>query len=594
MEKFTLLEEYFGHKKFRPLQEEVIDAIINKQDALMILPTGGGKSLCYQLPSLLMDGVTVVISPLLALMHDQVVALRANGISAAMLSSMQDRDESSQIEQELFQGQIKLLYVAPERLTNPYFLRLLQKLNINFFVVDEAHCVSEWGHEFRENYRQLFLLKEQFPTVAIAAFTATATHAVESDIASQLGLQNPKRVRGSLFRPNLTIKSIHRIKDGREQLLDFLKSQAKSAGIIYTLSRKSTESIAGFLQMRDIDAKAYHAGMPTQEKNAVYSDFVSDRIQIVVATIAFGMGIDKSNIRFVVHMTLPKTLENFYQEIGRSGRDGLDAETLLLFSTADVVQQKMFIADLPETPYKQHAFNKLDSMVRFAQGEVCRHQSIANYFDDSIQECQDRCDNCLSPEIKRIDITTPARKLLSAIFRTNQSYGLHYIIDILRGSKEKRILENHHDKLSVYNIGQEYSKAQWLTIGDRLLELEAVSIGEFKVYHLSEFGAEIIRGLHTVDLREDRLTIKKESSKKTKSFSDVYDADIFEQLRGLRKEIAQTNNIPPYIVFSDKTLKELSIELPKNKKQMLEIHGIGEVKFERYGDEFLDLIEEIT
>jgi len=594
MKKFELLEHYFGHKEFRPLQEEVIDAILNRQDALMILPTGGGKSLCYQLPSLIMDGVTVVVSPLLALMHDQVVALRANGIPAVMLSSMQERAESLQIEQELRENQIKLLYVAPERLTNPYFLRLLHQLDINFFVVDEAHCVSEWGHEFRENYRQLFLLKEQFPTVAISAFTATATYAVESDIATQLGLDNPKRVRGSLFRSNLTIKSMHRIKDGREQLLAFLKSQAKSAGIIYTLSRKSTEAIAGFLQMRGIDAQAYHAGMPTKEKNSVYSDFVSDNIQIVVATIAFGMGIDKSNIRFVVHMTLPKTLENFYQEIGRAGRDGLESETLLLFSTADVVQQKMFIAELPETPYKQHAYNKLDSMVRFAQGEVCRHQSIATYFDDTIQECQDRCDNCLSPEIKRIDITTPSRKLLSAIFRTNQSYGLHYIIDILRGSKEKRILENHHDKLSVYNIGQEYSKAQWLTIGDRLLELEAVSIGEFKVYHLSEFGAEIIRGLHTIDLREDRLTIKKESIKKVNHYSDIYDADIFERLRELRKEIAQTNNIPPYIVFSDKTLKELSIELPKNKKQMLEIHGIGEVKFERYGDEFLELIGDLS
>ena len=594
MKKFKLLEHYFGHKEFRPLQEEVIDAILNRQDALMILPTGGGKSLCYQLPSLIMDGVTVVISPLLALMHDQVVALRANGIPAVMLSSMQEREESLQIEQELRENQIKLLYVAPERLTNPYFLRLLHQLDINFFVVDEAHCVSEWGHEFRENYRQLFLLKEQFPTVAISAFTATATYAVESDIATQLGLDNPKRVRGSLFRSNLTIKSMHRIKDGREQLLAFLKSQAKSAGIIYTLSRKSTEAIAGFLQMRGIDAQAYHAGMPTKEKNSVYSDFVSDNIQIVVATIAFGMGIDKSNIRFVVHMTLPKTLENFYQEIGRAGRDGLESETLLLFSTADVVQQKMFIAELPETPYKQHAYNKLDSMVRFAQGEVCRHQSIATYFDDTIQECQDRCDNCLSPEIKRIDITTPSRKLLSAIFRTNQSYGLHYIIDILRGSKEKRILENHHDKLSVYNIGQEYSKAQWLTIGDRLLELEAVSIGEFKVYHLSEFGAEIIRGLHTIDLREDRLTIKKESIKKVNHYSDIYDADIFERLRELRKEIAQTNNIPPYIVFSDKTLKELSIALPKNKKQMLEVHGIGEVKFERYGDEFLELIGDLS
>jgi ATP-dependent DNA helicase RecQ len=593
MKKFDLLEHYFGHKSFRPLQEEVIDAILNREDVLMILPTGGGKSLCYQLPSLIMDGVTVVISPLLALMHDQVVALRANGIASAMLSSMQSRDESKKIEQELIRGEIKLLYVAPERLTNSYFLNFLHRLNINFFVVDEAHCVSEWGHEFRENYRQLFLLKEQFPHTSISAFTATATNAVESDIATQLGLNSPKRVRGSLFRSNLTIKSIHRIKDGKEQLLEFLKSQSKSAGIIYTLSRKSTESIAGFLQMRGFDAKAYHAGMPTEVKNSVYGDFVSDRIQIVVATIAFGMGIDKSNIRFVVHMTMPKTVENFYQEIGRAGRDGLESETLLLFSASDIVQQKMFIDELPETPYKQHAYNKLESMVRFAQGEVCRHQSIATYFDDAISECGDRCDNCLTPEIKRVDITTSSRKLLSAILRTKQRYGLHYIIDILRGSKDKRILENSHNELSVYGIGLEYSKAQWLTIGDRLLELEAVSIGEYKVYYLSEFGVEIIRGLKTIDLREDRLTIKKEPTpKKVKSYDNNYDADIFERLRELRREIAQTSNIPPYIVFSDKTLKELSIALPKNRYEMLDVHGIGEIKFERYGSEFLELIEE--
>jgi len=594
MKKFELLEHYFGHKEFRPLQEEIIDAIVDSQDVLMILPTGGGKSLCYQLPSLMMDGVTVVVSPLLALMHDQVVALRANGIEAAMLSSMQDRDESSRIEKQLIRGEIKLLYVAPERLTNPYFLSLLQRLTINFFVVDEAHCVSEWGHEFRENYRQLSLLKEKFPTTPVAAFTATATNAVESDIANQLKLVNPKRVRGSLFRSNLTLKSTHRIKDGREQLLEFLKSQAKSAGIVYTLSRKSTENIAHFLQTKGIDAHAYHAGMPTEVKNRVYSDFVSDNIQIVVATIAFGMGIDKSNIRFVVHMTLPKTLENFYQEIGRAGRDGLESETLLLFSAQDVVQQKMFIDDLPETPYKAHAYNKLDNMVRFAKSEICRHQSIAHYFDDTIESCKDKCDNCLNPEIKRIDITTAARKLLSTIFRTNQSFGLHYVVDVLRGSREKRLLENNHDKLSVYKIGEEYSKAQWLTIGDRLLELGAVSIGEFKLYHLTDFGVEVIKGLHNIELREDRLSIKKESAYKPITFSSSYDAEIFEQFKALRREIAQTNNIPPYIVFSDKTLKELSVALPQTKEEMLDVHGIGEVKYERYGDEFLELIESIA
>ena len=590
MEKFELLEHYFGHKNFRPLQEEVVDAILDTRDVLMILPTGGGKSLCYQLPSLMMRGVTVVVSPLLALMHDQVVALRANGIEAAMLSSMQTQEEAAQTEQALARGEIKLLYVAPERLTNPWFLSMLHRLEINFFVIDEAHCVSEWGHEFRENYRQLSLLKEQFPATPVAAFTATATTAVEQDIAQQLGLQNPLRVRGSLFRSNLTIRAEHRIKEGREQLLEFLKSQKGNAGIIYTLSRKSTESIARFLQSRGVEAEAYHAGMATEKKNSVYADFVSDRIQIVVATIAFGMGIDKSNIRFVVHMTLPKTLENFYQEIGRAGRDGLESETLLLFSSQDIIQQKMFIDDLPETPYKSHAYNKLDSMVRFAKGEMCRHQAIAAYFDDRIDACQQKCDNCLQPEVKRIDITTPARKLLSAIYRTRQNFGLHYVVDVLRGSKEKRILDNHHDTLSVYGIGEEYSKAQWLTIADRLLELSAVEIGEFKVYKLTDFGAEVIRGVHEIELREDRLAVKKAAARKPAVDLGEYDAEIFEQLKGLRMEIAQTNNIPPYIVFSDKTLKELSIKLPRSKEEMLEVHGIGEVKFERYGEEFLELL----
>jgi len=592
MNKLQTLEDYFGHKAFRPLQEEVVDAILNKEDVLMILPTGGGKSLCYQLPTLLMDGVTVVVSPLLALMHDQVVALRANGISAAMLSSMQDLEESRQIEAQLQRGEIKLLYVAPERLTNAYFLNMLHVLKINFFVIDEAHCVSEWGHEFRENYRRLSLLKEQFSTTPIAAFTATATNAVEEDIASNLGLHNPKRVRGSLFRENLTIHARHRIKDGREQLLEFLKNHQGESGIIYTLSRKSTESVAHFLQGKGIEAKAYHAGLPTEEKNATYADFVADNVQIVVATIAFGMGIDKSNIRFVVHMTLPKTLENFYQEIGRSGRDGLEAETLLLFSAQDIVQQKMFIEDLPETPYKQHAFNKLDSMVRFANSENCRHQSIAAYFDDRIEVCKEKCDNCTTTESEKVDITTASRMLLSTILRTEQKFGLHYVIDVLKGSKEQRVLQNGHDILSVYGIGNEYNKAQWMTIGDKLLELGAVQIGEFKVYKLTPFGVEVIKGSHTIDLKKERLTVQKAKPKHKVTFFDDYDVEMYDKLRELRREIAAEKGIPPYIVFSDKTLKDLSIKQPESKEAMLEVHGIGEVKFERYGEQFLQLMME--
>ncbi|GIU01079.1 ATP-dependent DNA helicase RecQ [Sulfurovum sp. TSL6] len=592
MNKLETLEHYFGHSAFRPLQEEVVDAILAKQDVLMILPTGGGKSLCYQLPTLLMEGITVVVSPLLALMHDQVVALKENGIAAEMLSSMQNLEESQKIEARLRAGEIKLLYVAPERLTNAYFLNLLHQLPINFFVIDEAHCVSEWGHEFRENYRRLSLLKEQFATTPIAAFTATATHAVESDIASNLGLQDPKRVRGSLFRDNLTINARHRIKDGRAQLMEFLKLHTDESGIIYTLSRKSTEAVAHFLQSKGIEAKAYHAGLPTEEKNRTYADFVADRVQIVVATIAFGMGIDKSNIRFVVHMTMPKTLENYYQEIGRAGRDGLASETLLLFSAQDIVQQKMFIEDLPETPYKQHAFNKLDSMVRFANSENCRHQSIAAYFDDRMETCGDKCDNCTAPESEKIDITTAARMLLSTILRTDQNFGLHYVIDVLKGSKEQRVLQNGHDTLSVYGIGDEYSKSQWLTIGDKLLELNAVEIGEFKVYRLTAFGIEVIKGAHQIELKKERLTVQKAATKKKVTYFDDYNVEVYDRLRDLRTQIASEKGIPPYIVFSDKTLKDLSMKVPQDKEAMLEVHGIGEVKFERYGKEFLTLLND--
>jgi len=594
MNKLETLEHYFGHSAFRPLQEEVIDAILAKQDVLMILPTGGGKSLCYQLPTLMMEGITVVVSPLLALMHDQVVALRENGIPAEMLSSMQDLEESQQIETRLRAGEVKLLYVAPERLTNGYFLNLLHQLPINFFVIDEAHCVSEWGHEFRENYRRLSLLKEQFVTTPIAAFTATATHAVESDIAGNLGLVNPKRVRGSLFRENLTIHVKHRIKDGREQLMEFLKLHADESGIIYTLSRKSTEAVAHFLQTKGIEARAYHAGLSTEEKNRTYADFVADRVQIVVATIAFGMGIDKSNIRFVVHMTMPKTLENYYQEIGRAGRDGLASETLLLFSAQDIVQQKMFIEDLPESPYKQHAFHKLDSMVRFANSENCRHQSIAAYFDDRIESCGSKCDNCTAPESEKIDITTASRMFLSTILRTEQKFGMHYVIDILKGSKEQRVLQNGHDTLSVYGIGDEYSKSQWLTIGDKLLELNAVEVGEFKVYKLTSFGIEVIKGAHTIELKKERLSVQKAEPKKRVTYFDDYDAEVYDKLRDLRTQIASQKGIPPYIVFSDKTLKDLSVKQPQSKEEMLEIHGIGEVKFERYGSEFLSLLLDIA
>jgi len=592
MNKLETLQHYFGHESFREQQEEVIDAILNQQDLLMILPTGGGKSLCYQLPSLLMSGVTVVISPLLALMHDQVVALRGNGIAAAMLSSMQTIEESQQIEQQLRANQIKLLYVAPERLMNDYFLTFLLDLNINFFVVDEAHCVSEWGHEFREHYRMLSQLKISFPSSTIAAFTATATEMVREDILNNLNLQNPKVVTGSLFRENLTITAAHRQSDGRRQLLTFLEEHKHEAGIVYAFSRKQTETTAEYLKKQGYRAEAYHAGLPTDVKNRVFKEFVADEIDIVVATIAFGMGIDKSNIRFVVHMNLPKTLENFYQEIGRAGRDGLEAKSLLLFSTQDIVQQKSFIEDLPDSPYKENAFEKINTISRFANSESCRHQQIATYFHDNIPACGDKCDNCINPEQNKIEITTDAQKLLSTIYRTNQNFGMNYVIDVLRGSKEQRILSNGHDTLSVYGIGEHYSKAQWLSIADKLLELGAIGIGEYRVYHLKDRGIEILKGNEEVTIRESRLAVTKVKKKKVEYFND-YEVETFDKFRALRKEIATANKVPPYVVFSDKTLKELSNIMPTTKDEMLTVHGVGAVKFERYGQAFLELIEEI-
>jgi len=593
MNRFKILKDYFGHDSFRELQEEAVDAILNGQDLLMILPTGGGKSLCYQLPTMLMSGVSVVISPLLALMHDQVVALRANGISAAMISSMQNFEEIKQIEQDIRDGNIKLLYIAPERFKDEFFLNFLKTININFFVIDEAHCVSEWGHEFREDYRKLNILKEHFSSTPIAAFTATATKVVEQDIINNLALNNPKRLRGSLFRKNLTINAEYKVADGKKQLLEFLKAHKGEAGIVYTLSRKSTESIANFLQKNGIEAKPYHAALPTEVKNQTYADFINDKVEVVVATIAFGMGIDKSNIRFVVHLSLPKTIENYYQEIGRAGRDGEKSQTLLLYGMQDIIQQRSFLEDLPNTPYKAHAYAKLDAMVKYANSEVCRHQYVAKYFDDTIDECKDRCDNCLGVDAEVVDITTEVLKLLSAIYRTNQSFGIHYIVDILRGSKEKRILDNNHDKLSVYNIGDNYSKPQWLSISDRALELELVAIGEFKIYKITTKGFEFLKSKDKIAIRKERLIVKKVKPKKVIEEID-YNQKVFESLRELRREIATKESIPPYIVFSDKSLKDMSAKLPQNKEQMLEVHGVGEVKYQRYGEAFLELLESLN
>ncbi len=589
--KKTILKDIFGHEDFRSFQEEVVDSILNKQDVLTILPTGGGKSLCYQLPALLMDGVTVVISPLIALMQDQIKALNDLNIKASMISSLQTNDENNRTLQALLNKELKFIYVAPERFTSNDFVGVLQRVDINYFVIDEAHCVSAWGHEFRAEYRNLDRLKQYFPNTTIAAFTATATKKVEADISSSLRLENPKHFRAKTKRDNLDIKVEPRISNGKKQILNFLKSHKGLCGIIYTFTRKEAESIAKFLSDENYSAKAYHAGLSSEIKNEVFDDFVYEKIDIVVATIAFGMGIDKSNIRFVIHTSLPKTLENYYQEIGRAGRDGEMSYTYLLYSKADEVKRKIQIEEAIDNEYKQTGLDKLEFMYRYCVSNNCRHKIIASYFEDEIDECKTICDNCTKGEVEQVDVSVDAQKLLSAIYRTEQRFGINYIVDVLRGSKIQKLLDFGHDKLSVYNIGHEKSKNEWIAICDKLIDEQALTLGEFRALKISSFGMNILKGNAKVLIDSDKLglLVKQEQEEVELTF----DEKLFEEFKTLRRKIALEHEVPAYVIFGDKTLKEVSSKLPTSKEEFLEINGVGKVRFEKYGNDFLELCKSI-
>ena len=554
---------------------------------MTILPTGGGKSLCYQLPSLLMEGVTVVISPLIALMQDQVIALKDKDITAAMINSSQSNEENETIYHQLLQNQLKFVYVAPERFVSNEFISILQRSKLNYFVIDEAHCVSEWGHEFRSEYRNLNRLKQMFPDVSITAFTATATKKVEADIVKSLNLLQPTLLRGQTKRDNLNIDVQKRVANGRIQLLNFIKAHKNDCGIVYTFTRKETENIAKFLQEKNINAKAYHAGLPVNIKNEIFNDFVYEKIDVVVATIAFGMGIDKSNIRFVVHTSMPKTMESYYQEIGRAGRDGMPSNTLLLYSKADEVQKRIQIDDLPHNEYKDLIYKKLEQMYRYCVSRKCRHKMIANYFDDEIENCESLCDSCTKGEVEQTDVSIDSMKLLSAVLRVDQKFGQNHIIDILKGSKNQKILQFGHDKLSVYGIGTDKSKDEWSAICDRLFDLEALFLGEYKVLKIANRGSEILKKKITVLLDNDKLGIlQKEEQDQTEQ---SYEEKVYEEFKLLRREIADEQNVPAYVVFGDKTLLQLSQKLPQSNEEFLDIHGIGEQKLEKYGEVFLQL-----
>lgn len=592
----TTLKEVFGFSAFREHQELAVRSIIENKDTLMLLPTGGGKSLCYQLPAIIKEGVTVVVSPLLALMYDQVSALKVMGIKAESLSSMQCEAEVQRIQRELIEQKIKLLYVSPERMATKGFIEFLQHLKINTFVIDEAHCISEWGHEFRDDYRKLSSIRSTFPHVCIAAFTATATQKVKSDIINQLHLNDPVLIKAAAFRSNITIRAKNREGNGQKQLLALIRQKQGESGIVYAFSRKETEEVSRFLNANGIVSCAYHAGMSTDERTSVHKAFMDDTLQIVVATVAFGMGIDKSNIRFVIHTSMPKSIENYYQEIGRAGRDGLEAQTLLLYSMSDVVNRKSLIEKNDGgSEYKRVALQQLNDSIRFASGEVCRHKGIAAYFGDKIDDCVGVCDNCLEAgSFQIVDISVESQKFLSALHKTGQSFGTHYVIDVLRGSESQKVLSAQHDKLSVYGIGRDRSKQEWLSIVNRLIEIEALFQADFGVLKITEKGVAILKGEQRVTIKETTLKPLKVAMKSETPHNKEMQTPEFEALRGVRSHLAHEEKVPAYVIFSDKTLLEMSQKLPETKEGMLAISGIGIVKYDKYGEQFLDICRALS
>ncbi len=586
-----ILKEHFGFNDFKPIQEKAIKEILAKKDILVVLPTGSGKSLIYQLPSLMMDGITVVISPLIALMQDQIAALELNGIKAKMISSNNTAQENAKTISKLQNKKLKFLYIAPERFTDN-FISLLQNVEINFFVVDEAHCVSEWGHEFRVDYRKLSHLKVWFKNTPIAAFTATATKMVQDDILQTLKIDKNNLLRAKTTRDNLYITVRKRGSNSKEQIVNFLNKHKNQSGIIYCFTRNETEKLSAFLNKKGFNTKAYHAGLPVNEKNQIFKSFKNDEIDTIVATIAFGMGIDKSNIRYVLHTSMPKTLENYYQEIGRAGRDGLMSYVLLLYSKSDEIAKRAFVEELEDSEYKQNIYKKLHQMYRYASTSQCRHKFIAKYFGDEVDECKSLCDNCLKEDKPTVDITIEAQKFISAVIRTGERFGQNYIIDVLRGSKSKRIVDFSHDKLSVYGIGEEFSKEQWAIVCERLFDMEALDIdSEFGSIKINAKSKQILKKEISVDIAKEELEIKK--APKTQKSSQPKD-EIFEKLREKRASLAKEQNVPAYIVFSDKTLEEMARKLPKTKEEFLSIAGVGEAKLKSYGDDFISLCKELS
>jgi len=589
----SILKSTFGYDAFKPLQREIIDNVQARRDTLVIMPTGGGKSLTYQVPALMFDGLTVVVSPLIALMKDQVEQLLALGVSAVFLNSSLSPGEYQSNMDSLKSGLTKLLYVAPETLLTPRIYSLLSSLKLDLLAIDEAHCISEWGHDFRPEYRQLVDVRRKFPSAVCMALTATATPRVRSDIMSSLGFSQSNEFLASFNRENLFIEVTPK-QDPEAQTLRFLENFKDQSGIIYCFSRKQVDDLSATLARSGHSVRPYHAGLDDMDRKRNQEAFIRDDVQIIVATIAFGMGINKPNVRFVIHYDLPKSIEGYYQEIGRAGRDGLPAHCLLLYSYGDASKIRYFI-DQKEEPERSASLQHLDAMTRYAEGSICRRKPLLSYFGETfVSENCGTCDNCGADESELADITIPAQKFLSCVKRSGERFGAAHVVDILLGSKNEKIEKYNHHELSTHGIGRELTKSQWMHIARQLVERGLLNQDPaYRVLSVTAKGSELLKSREQVKGQINEAKKSERSAARVKSSPDSeYDKSLFSLLRNKRKELADAAGVPPYVIFSDKTLVEMAAYFPQSKDSLLNISGLGKVKYERYGAAFLAIIKE--